>query len=110
MVDETQVELRLYREKIVAELERRVLVLQDVERRLASAQFVFEKVKQLSRTFSGNTARKQVENAHRVKLRGALKALERERAEAKVDVERAEFRLQEVDIRLDELMTEQEEL
>jgi hypothetical protein len=110
VVDETEVELRLYREKIVAELERRVLVLQDIERRLASAQFVFEKAQQMSRTFSGNTARKQVQNAHRVKLRGALKDLERERIEAKADVERAEIRLQDVDLRLDELVREQEEV
>ena len=110
MVDETEVELRLYREKIVAELERRVLVLQDIERRLASARFVFEKAQQMSRPFSGNTARKQVQNAHRVKLRGALKDLERERIEAKADIERAEIRLHDVDLRLDELVREQEEV
>ncbi len=109
MVGDTEVELQLYREKIVAELERRMLVLQDVERRLASAQFALSQSGNVSRTVAISTARKQVENAHRVRLRSAVKALELEREEAKADLERAEGRLREVDIRLDELSKIQEE-
>ncbi|MFN4894480.1 MAG: hypothetical protein ACK5GN_12745 [Pseudomonadota bacterium] len=109
MVEETELELRLYRDKIVSELERRMRVLQDVEQRLARAQYIFDKASQASRIGSGSTARRQVENAHRTKLRSALKALEREKIEAKTDFERAEQRLKEVDLRLDELHKEHEE-
>lgn len=108
MGDETELELQLYRQKIVIELERRLVALQDVERRVSSAQFVFEQANQASRTGTGSTARKQVEHAHRLKLRRALGALEKERVEAKADLERAEARLQEVDLRLDELLRERE--
>ncbi len=108
MVDETELDLQRYRERIVAELERRMLVLQDVERRLAQAKFVLEKTAQTSRVLYGSTARRQVENAHRLKLRNAFKGLEREKVEAKADLERAELRLKEVDLRLDELMKERE--
>ena len=50
----------------------------------------------------------QVEQAHRLKLRRALSDLEKKRIEAKVDLERAEARLKEVDLRLDELLKERE--
>jgi septation ring formation regulator EzrA len=80
-----------------------MLALQDVERRLARAQFTFSQTGNASRPVSSSTARRQVENAHRVKLRIAVKGLEREREEAKADLERAESRLQEIDRRLDEL-------
>jgi hypothetical protein len=109
VVGDTDVELQLYREKIVAELERRMMVLQDVERRLVSAQFVLNQLGNSTRTVSSSTARRQVENAHRIKLRGAVKALEQEREDAKADLERAEGRLREVDSRLDELSKLQEE-
>lgn len=113
MVEETELELQRYRERIVAELERRMVVLQDVERRLADAQFVIDRSAQTSRAQTsqvlyGSTARRQVENAHRLKLRSACKALERERLQAKDDLERAELRLKEVDLRLDELVKERE--
>ncbi len=109
MVGDTEVELQLYREKIVGELERRMLVLQEVERRLASAQFTLSQSSNSLRTGSASTARRQVENAHRIKLRSAVRALEQERGEAMADLERAKERLREVEIRLDELSKVEEE-
>ncbi len=108
MGEETELDLQLYRQKIVMELERRLLVLQDVEKRMSSAQFVFGQASQASRAGAGSTARMQVEQAHRLKLRRALSDLEKKRIEAKVDLERAEARLKEVDLRLDELLKERE--
>lgn len=109
MVGETEDELQLYREKIVAELERRMLVLQDVEGRLAKAQHALGQFSTKSSVASPTTARRQVEIAHRGRLRSAVKALERELEDAKADLERAEVRLQEVDIRLDQFNKVREE-
>lgn|GEM_PF-2932229 len=108
MEEQTELELQLYRQKIVFELERRLVVLQQVEQRMSSAQFVFGRIAQVSRNGMGSTARRQVEQAHRLKLRRELSALEKERVEAKADLERAEARLKEVDRRLDELLKERE--
>ncbi len=110
MVGDSEVELQLYREKIVAELERRMLVLHDVERRLGSAQFALTTFNQTARVKSASTARRQVEYAHGIRLRRDVKALEQERQEAQADLERAEVRLKEVDLRLDELSREPEQV
>ncbi len=96
-------ELKAYRERVISELERRMLVLQEIDRRLSQAQHVLDIALKDSRSLRGNTARIQVQGAHRAKLRSDLKAIERERFEAKVDLERAEARLRDVDMRLDEL-------
>lgn len=109
MVADTEDDLRLYREKIVTELERRMLVLREIERRLALAQFALRQSDTSSRAASASTARRQVEIAHRGRLRSVVKALEREQEDAKADVERAEARLHEVDIRLDQLIKVSEE-
>lgn len=96
-------ELKAYRERVVSELERRMLVLRGIDLRLAQARHVFDTALKDSRSLRGNTARIQVQGAHRAKLRSDLKAMERERLEAKADLERAEARLKDVDTRLDEL-------
>jgi len=108
VVGDSEVELRLYRERVLAELERRSAVVEDVNRRVAEAQFAVDRAMQASKVATASTARKQVESAHRAKLKESLKALERQRAEAVEDLERAESRLKEVDIKLDELNKEPE--
>lgn len=110
MVGDNELELKIYREKVFHELKRRAEALRGAEGRLAEAQFEIDRATRASRTISGTTARIQIENAHRAKLRAALKALEGERTEAKADLERAEQRLKEVDQRLDELLKEGQEV
>ena len=110
MVGDNELELKLYREKVVHELKRRTEALRGKEGRLVEAQFELERATRASRTISGATARIQIENAHRTKLRAALKLLEGERNEAKAELERAEQRLKDVDQRLDELLKEGQEV
>ena len=110
MVGDNELDLKLYREKVVQELKRRTDALMIVEGRLVEAQFELERATRASRIISGTTARIQIESAHRGKLRAALKVLEGERTEAKADLERAEQRLKEVDQKLDELLKEAQEV
>jgi chromosome segregation ATPase len=110
VVGDNELELKLYRDKVVQELKRRTEALMELEGRLIDAQFELDRATRASRTISGTTARIQIENAHRVKLRSALRVLESERDEAKADLERAEQRLREVDQRLDELLKEGQEV
>jgi hypothetical protein len=80
-----------------------MLVLQGIDRRLDEARYAFNEEARNSRGLRGSTARIQVENAHRLKLKSALKVIERERLEANAELQRAELRLREVDMRLDSL-------
>ncbi len=110
MVGDSELELKVYRDKVVQELQRRTEALRIVEGRLVEAQFELERASRGGRAISGATARIQIENAHRTRLRAALKKIEHERLEAKADLERAEKRLKEVDSRLDELVKEGQEV
>lgn len=104
MEQDDVLELRLYRERVVVELERRIALLREVDQRCTAARFALEKALQTCGVRGSTTARKQVEHAHRVKLRADLKKVEREKAEAKVDMERARERLEEIDAKLDEVI------
>jgi hypothetical protein len=99
-----EVELLKYREKVIAELERRMLRVQEIDQRLADAQFTLEAALRGKRLFSASTARIQVEAAHKARLRELVKELRAERVQGVMDLERAQVRLKEVDERLDALV------
>ncbi|MFO0417624.1 MAG: hypothetical protein ACK5Y6_10070 [Pseudomonadota bacterium] len=101
---DSELELRQYREKVVAELERRHNRLRELDNEIAATQFQLESATRSRRTLRGETARIKVEEAHRAKLKGNLKALEAKRLEAQSDLDRAEQRLKDVDLRIDELL------
>lgn len=102
--DET--ELVEYREKVVAELERRTIRLREIEAQVAHTQASIESVGGGRKIMAGGTARIQVEAAHKAKLKEVLRGLYRERELAVSDLHKAEVRLQEVDARLEELHVE----
>lgn len=97
---ESQEELEQYREKVIAEVERRMLRVREIENDIERANFAAEAASRSRTALSANTARNQVEAAHRARLKGALKTLGAELEEAQADLERAEARLEDVESRL----------
>ena len=104
---ETRDELEQYREKVVAEVERRMMRLREIEDEIERMTFVAEAAARARVALSASTARNQVQAAHRARLKESMKVLHAQRSEAEADLERAEQRLQEVDRRLEELGEEQ---
>lgn len=102
-------ELRAYREKVIAELERRTLRLRELEEQMGRIEYELECSGRGRKKIMGATARIQVEAAHRSKLKGELKALLKDRDVAVADLQKAEVRLTEVDRRMRELEKEQQE-
>jgi chromosome segregation ATPase len=102
-------ELRGYREKVVAELERRTCRLRDLEEEMGRIEYQLESANRGRRKIIGETARIQVEAAHRAKLKGELRTLSRDRDVALADLQKAEIRLTEVDRRIKELEKEEQE-
>jgi hypothetical protein len=102
-VSESQDELEQYRVKVIAEVERRMLRVQEVQNDVERASFAAEAASRARTGLSANTARNQVEAAYRARLRGALKTLRAELEEAQADLERAEARLEDVESRLEAL-------
>ncbi len=103
MEDGDEEELLEYREKVLAELERRTSRLRDLERRAAEVQGQLESSTKGRKVMSGATARIQVEAAHRARLKQVLQSVYHEREVAIEDLQKAETRLQEVDIQLSEI-------
>lgn len=97
---ETLEELEQYRLKVVAELERRVLRMSELDNQIENARLALDVAGRARTTLGASTARNQIEAAHRARLRQALKDLEEERVQALSDVTRAEERLREVDGRI----------
>ena len=108
MENANELELLQYRDKVIAELERRLLRLREVENELASVRFVLDSSIRSCRTLRGDTARIKVEEAHKAKLKNSLKQLESKRLEAQKDFERAEQRLKEVDQKIYEYVKSDE--
>jgi seryl-tRNA synthetase len=100
-VAEDREELEQYREKVVAEVERRMLRVREIENDIERASFAAGAASRARASLSANTARNQVEAAHRARLKGALKSLRSELEEAQADLERAEARLEDVESRLE---------
>jgi len=96
-------ELLQYREKVLAELERRAIRLREIEQQVAQLQSAIDQSTRGRKVFMGGAARIQVEAAHRAKLKEELRGLYREKEIAVGDLQKAEMRLQEVDLQLDEL-------
>lgn len=109
MDDQNEVELLQYREKVLAELERREIRLREIDEQMAQLQGALDVTRQGRRVMMGATARIQVEAAHKAKQREVLRGLAREREVALIDVQKAEVRLQEVDMQLDELRSDHSE-
>ena len=103
MEQEDEAELLEYREKVVAELERRAIRLREIDERVAELEFSIASTRRGKKTLMGDVGRIQVGEAHRNKLREAAKELQQERESALVDLQKAETRLKEVDMRLDNL-------
>lgn len=97
---ETIEELEQYRLKVVAELERRVLRVQELDNQIENARVALDIACRARTALSANTARNQIEAAHRSQLRNALRDLEVDRAQAQGDLAHAEERLREVDNRI----------
>ncbi len=104
---ETIDELRAYREKVIAEVERRMIRLRAVETDIERAAFAAEAHNRSQTRLSSNTGRNQVAAAHRKRLREHVSSLKTERAQAEEDLHRAKVRLEEVDRRLAELGQDQ---
>jgi hypothetical protein len=102
-VGETSEELRSYREKVIAEVERRLLRLRAIETEIERAKFAAEANGRSWALLSRDTGRNQVEAAHRKRLREQVQELKREHEQAEADLDRAKVRLVEVDQRLEEL-------
>ena len=105
---ETRDELEQYRLKVVAELERRELRVQELANEVENARVAVEVATRARVSWSADTARNQIEAAHRARLRQTLKELEDESVQAKADLTRAEERLREVDERISEASGESE--
>ena len=103
-------ELLQYREKVLAELERRAVRLRELEQQVAQLQGSLEQTGRGRKVIMGGAARIQVEAAHRARLKEELRGLSREREIAMGDLQKAETRLQEVDLQLDELRSDRREL
>lgn len=102
-MDEGREELEQYRERVVAEVERRMIRLRELESDLEVATFTFEAAARSRSPLTGSTARNQVEAAHRARLKATIKRLSEERVEAETDLHRAQERLDEVDARIEQL-------
>jgi hypothetical protein len=102
-VGETSEELRSYREKVIAEVERRMLRLRAIETDIERAKFAAEANSRSGALLSQDTGRNQAAAAHQKRLRERVQELAREREQAEADLDRAKVRLVEVDQRLQEL-------
>ncbi len=96
-------ELRSYREKVIAEVERRMIRLRAIETDIERAEFSRDADGRSQNLLSRDTGRNQAAEAHRKRLRERVQGLKREREQAEADLERAKERLVEVDQRLEEL-------
>jgi hypothetical protein len=105
---DNEADLEQYRELVVAELERRAIRVQQLESEISTLQFTLDAAARTRKASMANTARTQVEAAHKAKLRGMIRELEKKRAEAALDFEKAQARLREVDERIQELAAIQE--
>ncbi len=105
-MDETREELEQYRERVIAEVERRMIRLREIEGDLEVATFAFEAAARGRSPLTGSTARNQVEAAHRARLKATIQRLTEECAEAENDLHRAQERLEEVDARIEKLVDE----
>lgn len=103
MDSDDEQELLQYREKVIAELERRTMRLREIEQQVSQLQGVLESTSRGRKVMMGGAARIQVEAAHKAKLKQALRGLWQEREIAVMDLQKAETRLQDVDAQLDEL-------
>ena len=109
VVGSDEEELLEYREKVLAELERRANLLRELEQRVAELQGVLEATTRGRKVMVGGTARIQVEAAHRARVRQNLRGVHKEREVALNDLQKAETRLREVDIQLEELRGNRDE-
>jgi hypothetical protein len=100
---EDEAELLQYREKVVAELERRAILLREIEGRVAEVEFSLKSASSGRRALLGGAGRIQVQEAHKAKLKDVMRELQQELETALIDLQRAETRLREVDIRLNDL-------
>jgi hypothetical protein len=109
VVGSEEQQLLEYREKVLAELERRANLLRDLEERVAELQGVLEAATKGRKVMAGETARIQVEAAHRARVRQSLQGVYKEREVAVNDLQKAETRLREVDIQLEEIRSGRDE-
>lgn len=100
---ETIEELQSYREKVIAEVERRMMRLRAIETDIERAEFAADSHGRSQTLLSSDTGRNQAAAAHRKRLREHVHELKREREQAEADLERAKVRLIEVDQRLVEV-------
>lgn len=99
-MDETLEGLESYQEQVVAELERRMIKLREVDNRIAEAEFLLNAAHRARSLLSSAAGRHQVEEAHRRRLKESVQRLMRDRVEALGDVKRAEERLNQVKQRI----------
>lgn len=99
---ETIEELQSYREKVIAEVERRMMRLRAIETDIERAEFEVESQNRSHTLLSRDTGRNQAAAAHRKRLRERVETLRKERGQAEEDLERAKARLEEVDERMAE--------
>ena len=100
---ETIEELQSYREKVIAEVERRMISLRSIETEIERADFAAESYRRSQARLSRNTGRNQAAAAHRKLLRERVLSLRKERVQAEEDLQRAKVRLDDVERRLAEL-------
>ncbi len=103
MDSDDEQELLQYREKVIAELERRAIRLREIEQQISELQGVLEATGRGRRVMMGGAARIQVEAAHKAKLKQVLRGLYHDKEIALADLQKAETRLQDVETQLDEL-------
>lgn len=104
-MDDTLEDLESYQGQVVAELERRVTKLREVDNRVSEAQFHLREANRARSLLSRAAGRHQVEEAHRRALKESVKKLLVERVEALSDLRRAEERLAQVKQRIADMKT-----
>ena len=98
-----QEELQQYRERVLQELRLRGERLKEIDGKLASLEYLIEKVRSARTGLSGDTVRMISRASYKSKLKRDREALRCGREEAFEDLKRAETRLEEVNTELEEL-------
>lgn len=109
MDGDNESELLAYREKVVAELERRALRMGELQEQIRALEFALDSAHRGRKMMVGGVARIQVEAAHKAKLKQDLRLLWKDRDLAASDLQKAESRLIEVDRRLEDLRKQSNE-
>ena len=99
-MDDERDDLLEYREVVVAEIERRLAVVKELEEEKSSKEYTLGTVKETTRVVSGSAIEVMGRAAYRAKLQRQLAELTSKLNVANADLQRANERLREVDAEL----------